>query len=119
MIPLGACVYTSVFHTVQHLSVKAFLCEYKRSTREIQCERPSVERYRNMNHKTMPKAMSKNIHCLQKLRMTALAMSVFCLQVSASHTTVPLPLSWATSEAMEISDVVFTIPSTVLRCSDY
>lgn len=48
--------------------------------------------------------------------MAALAMTVFCLQVSASHTTVLLLLSWATSEAMEMSDVVFTVPSTVLRC---
>lgn len=32
-----------------------------------------------------------------------------CLQVSASHTTVLLLLSEATSVAMEMSDVVFTV----------
>lgn len=39
-----------------------------------------------------------------------------CLSpVSASHTIVLLLLSQATSEAMEMSDVVFTVPRTVHR----
>lgn len=88
--------------------------------KEIQYYRPPVEYYRKMNHKTMLKAMSKNILCLQKLPVHD-GFSYECLSpgtVSASHTTVLLLLSQATSVTMEMSDVVFTVPSTVLRCAE-
>lgn len=64
--------------------------------------------------------MSKNISCLQKLPVHD-GFSYECLSpgtVSASHTTVLLLLSQATSETMEMSDVVFTVPRTVLRCEE-
>lgn len=82
------------------------------STPEMQHKPPSVEHYRNMNHKTTPKAQSKNTPCLQKFPPHgSFSCECVCLQVSASHTAV-LPLqSEATSEPMEMSDVVFTVLS--------
>lgn len=56
--------------------------------------------------------MSKNIHCLPKLPAhDSFSYESVCLQVSASHTTVLVLLSWATSQAMEMSNVVFTVPA--------
>ncbi len=63
--------------------------------------------------------MSKNIRGFQKFPVHD-GFSYECLSpgtVSASHTTALLLLSQATSETMEISDIVFTVLGTVLRCA--